>query len=99
MMFTKFSGLAFKQSIHGLGSSRCMSTTAKVWIDKNTRLLVQGFTGKQGTFHAEQAIAYGTKVRSRNKDFALYLFSPSVTSSFLALTQVSLTEYENFVIF
>ena len=33
-----------------------------VLVDKNTRLIVQGFTGKEGSFHAEQAIAYGTKV-------------------------------------
>ncbi len=33
-----------------------------VLVDKNTRLLVQGITGREGGFHAEQAIEYGTKV-------------------------------------
>ena len=33
-----------------------------ILIDKNTRLVVQGFTGSEGTFHSEQMIAYGTRV-------------------------------------
>jgi succinyl-CoA synthetase alpha subunit len=33
-----------------------------ILVDKNTKVICQGFTGKNGSFHSEQAIAYGTKM-------------------------------------
>jgi succinyl-CoA synthetase alpha subunit len=33
-----------------------------IWVHANTKVICQGFTGKNGTFHSEQALAYGTKL-------------------------------------
>ena len=33
-----------------------------VLVDKNTKVICQGFTGHHGTFHSEQALKYGTKL-------------------------------------
>lgn len=33
-----------------------------IWIDKNTKVLVQGITGSEGSFHARQCLAYGTQI-------------------------------------
>lgn len=50
-------------STDGGSSSRGLSTGGPaVFVDKTTRVICQGITGKNGTFHTEQAIDYGTNM-------------------------------------
>lgn len=55
-----------------------------VFVDKNTRVICQGITGKNGTFHTEQAIEYGTKMVS-NAPLSSILGSPFSTNFLILL--------------
>jgi succinyl-CoA synthetase alpha subunit len=50
----------FNQMMRGFAYTK--ETQPHVFINKHTKVLVQGMTGKHGTFHTEQSIAYGTNI-------------------------------------
>jgi succinyl-CoA synthetase alpha subunit len=56
--FSKYSSFTFSQTPFKTFSS----TKPKVFINKDTKVICQGMTGKQGTFHTEKALEYGTKM-------------------------------------
>lgn len=92
-----------KPSLSVFSSSQCRRYAAApppppaVFVDHNTRVICQGITGKNGSFHTEQAIEYGTKM-------VYFIFRlPSFIYMFRFVYHVNLntvvTEYINYVTF
>merc|ERR1719245_2286686 len=55
-------GLFVKSILRNVETAAYNSTRQNLLIDSNTKVICQGLTGKQGTFHSTQAIEYGTKM-------------------------------------
>ena len=63
-----------------------------VLVDKNSRVIIQGFTGNEGTFHAEQMILYGTNVVggvTPNKGGHIHLDKPVFNTVSESIKEVS----------
>ena len=57
-----------------------------IFVDKNSRVVVQGITGKEGQFHTCRCVVYGTRVVLSTK--TLTIFPPSLTSTHLFLIYI-----------
>lgn len=55
-------GSAASRFLHSRGYAAAAAPSPAVFVDKSTRVICQGITGKNGTFHTEQAIEYGTNM-------------------------------------
>lgn len=72
-------------------SSRAMSSTAKVWVDKNTRVICQGFTGKQvriGFFAVDMTMLLLLLLLLECLSTFVCLFVSLLVVSFVALTRL-----------
>jgi len=59
---TRFNYNVTRSTYKIINASRTYASKPFVLVNKDTKVICQGFTGKHGTFHSEQAIAYGTKM-------------------------------------
>jgi succinyl-CoA synthetase alpha subunit len=85
-------GSAASRLLHARGyAAAAAAPSPAVFVDKSTRVICQGITGKNGTFHTEQAIEYGTNmVRTPRPSAAATLLDFFPIRAFLPLQRAVL---------